>query len=349
MVLQQKIFSIKGAKLHPDIQLRILTRLDRLIHNGYPLIEALESMAWENQLVEPTTAIINALKLGETIDTAFENARFHPTIISHLYFIRYNGDLRTCLRNCITMYSNRVQYVKKFKQVLQYPLFLFAIFFILMLFIKHSILPSFINLVQTSTAASYSVHLAIQLIDLLSTIFIAFMIGTLLSYLLWHVYKKKVPIEKQIKFYNAVPIYRTLTRLQTSFHFSIHMSMLFQTGLTMKEVLVHMETQTKLPIVSHYSHLMKNHLEKGLSVSIFVTELTMLDKQLATILQNKENLETLQRDLNTYADFLLEDLQEKVMRAIALTQPVFFIIIALFIVFIYAILMWPMFQLINTL
>lgn len=350
MALHPKIFSRfrKKSKLKQDIQLRVLKRLDRLLKKGYPLIEALETMVWEHQLVQPVSTIIRSLKNGEAVDTAFEKAMFHPTITSHLYFVRLNGDLQTNIQNSIEMFSTRIQHMKKFKQVMQYPLFLLVIFFSLTLFIKHSILPSFMNLVQSSKEASSSIKLAVQIIDLLSSIVTIFFIGVIFIWTVWTFYKKKLSIEMQIRLYNTIPIYRSIIRLQTSFHFATHMSTLFKAGLTIKEVLVQMERHHKLPIIAYYSHYMKAHFNKGLPVSSFITQLSMLDKQLATILQNNENSQTLQRDLNTYAAVLLEELQNKTMKMITLIQPFLFIFIALFIIFIYAILMWPMFQLINT-
>ncbi|MGM8365120.1 competence type IV pilus assembly protein ComGB [Virgibacillus sp. W0181] len=350
MVTLRKIFFKwrNRRKLDNNVQLQILRRLARLLKNGYTLIEALETMTWENQLVAPIKIIIRSLKEGSTIDEAFETAKFHPVIISHLYFVRLNGDLQKSIDNCIEIFATRMQQMKKFRQIMHYPLFLLIIFCILLLFIKNSILPSFIDLVQSSSDASRSVILSIQLINLLGTTMIILTILTVITSVIWYFAKNKLLIENQIKIYNMIPIYRTMIRLQTSYHFATHMSILFRTGLTIKEVLNQMKLQKKLPIVAHYSFLIKNYLSKGFHVSDFLTQLSMLDHQLATILQNNSNIETLQRDLDTYSELLLEQLKEKMIKIITLIQPLFFIVIAVFIVFIYAILMWPMFQLINT-
>src|SRR5699024_4541550 len=103
-----------------------------------------------------------------------------------------------------------------------------------------------------------------------------------------------------------------------------------------------------LPIIAYYSSLMMNELSKGLHISLLMTNLPFFEKQLAAIFQKNTHMAALEKDLVAYADLLIEEIHRKVMKIITLIQPIFFIILASFIVFIYITLMWPMFQLINS-
>lgn len=102
MVLFLKKLTVNRKKkiLPQDIQLRFLSRLSRLLGDGYPLIESLEIIKWDKQMIKPATEVIRSLKAGELIDQAFERARFHPTITSYLYFSRVNGDFQASIDKC---------------------------------------------------------------------------------------------------------------------------------------------------------------------------------------------------------------------------------------------------------
>ncbi len=348
LFLKKHISIHKRRKLPNEVQLRFLRMLSRLLANGYPLIEALEIMKWDNQLAKIATEIMTSLKSGYKIDKAFEQSKFHPTITTYLFFVRVNGDLQTSINKCIEMYAHRVKYMKKFEQMIRYPLILLLIFSTLLYFIKNSVLPSFVDLFQESSAASSTVILSMMIIDYLGIFVMACCFMVFACALFWQFNKRKIKIDKQIKFYNALPIYRKFLKLQTSFLIATHISTLLKTGMSIKEILHHLAKQEKLPIIAHYSNLMIEELSKGYPISSLLSQFSFLDKQIATIFQKNANMDALEKDLTIYAEMLTEELQRKIIKAITLIQPLFFIILASFIIFIYVTLMWPMFQLINS-
>src|SRR5699024_4249055 len=257
-------------------------------------------------------------------------------------------DLQTSINKCIEMYAHRVKYMKKFEQMIRYPLILLLIFSTLLYFVKNSVLPSFVDLFQESSAASSTVILSMMIIDYLGIFVMACCFMVFACALFWQFNKRKIKIDKQIKFYNALPIYRKFLKLQTSFLFATHISTLLKTGMSIKEILHHLAKQEKLPIIAHYSNLMIEELSKGYPISSLLSQFSFLDKQIATIFQKNANMDALEKDLTIYAEMLTEELQRKIIKAITLIQPLFFIILASFIIFIYVTLMWPMFQLINS-
>lgn len=339
----------KRKTLAKDIQLRFLRRLSRLLANGYPLIEALEMVKWDDQLLKTATKVIHALKVGNSIDQAFEQVGFHRTIVAYLYFIKANGNLQESLDKCIEMYEHRLKYMKKFQQIVRYPLILLIIFSILLYFIKRLVLPSFIDLFQNSSDAASTVIVSIMIIDFLEKFLFIAAILFLPAVFLWQFNKRKVSIDKQMKIYNAVPVYRKFLKLQTSFLFATHISTLLKTGMPIKEILQHMSRQKKLPIIGYYSSLMIDELSKGFPLASLLTQFNFFEKHIATIFQKNADMQQLEKDLTIYAELLTEELHRKTMKSITLIQPIFFMIVASFIIFIYLTLMWPMFQLIQTL
>ncbi|MGJ9456956.1 competence type IV pilus assembly protein ComGB [Oceanobacillus sp. CF4.6] len=343
-----KRFSIRNRKLNSDLQLRFLRLLHRLLTNGYSLLEALETIKWDKEMYQTTEVIITSLKEGSTIDVAFEKATFHPTITSYLYFVQGNGDLTGSIEKCATMYNHRIKYITKFQQVARYPLILFFAFMLLLYFIKTSILPSFQDLFQTSTEASLTVSLSIVIIELLGNTVSLLCAAFVIAVVIWNLTKHRLPIEKQIKVYRAIPIYRRFLKLQTSFHFAAHFSSLLKTGMSFREILQHMSKQQKLPIIAYYANQMTTELSRGLHIASLLTVFSFMENQLTAIFRKNADMHALEKDLTIYSELLMEEIQRKILKSITLIQPVFFLILASFIIFIYITLMWPMFQLMKT-
>lgn len=349
MVIFLKKFSRnRKSKLKNEVQIKFLKRMDRLLTNGYSLLDALNTIAWDPELKPIAHNIISHVKKGSTIDEAFDQSNFHSVIVSHLYLVQLNNDLQLSIRNCITMFESRNHYIQKFKQVMRYPFLLLFIFLLLLLFIKNLILPSFLTLLQSSQQAFQTVQMSLIAIDLFITFLILCIILLPIGFYLWQNFKKHLPIEQQLKIYNKIPFYRSIIRMQTSFQFASNMQSLLKTGLSFKEIFSEMTSQKQLPIVAYYSKLMKEHLEKGLHLPNLISNLPMLDDQLTSFFESRTNAEALNRDLQMYVEILLEKIQENIMKAITIIQPTFFVIIATCIVSIYVILLWPLFQLMNT-
>ncbi|MBP1969740.1 competence protein ComGB [Virgibacillus natechei] len=344
----KRFIKIRKERLSNEIQLRFLQRLSRLLSNGYPLIEALDVIKWDKQLTTSATLITNALKNGSSIDQAFDKAAFHPTITAYLYFVRANGDIQGSIDKCLDMYEQRMKYTKKFQQIIRYPLILIFIFSLLLYFIKQYVLPSFEELFQTSTESSSMIAISIVLIDLLSSTVIVLSILLIVGIVIWRFARHKLTISKQINLYRALPIYRKFLKLQTSFLFATHFSTLLKTGMSFKEILIHMSEQNKLPIIAHYSTLITEELMRGLPIIPLLSEMSFLENQLSSIFQKNADVNALEKDLNVYAEFVTEEIQRKIMKIITFIQPLFFIVLASFIIFIYVTLMWPMFQLIQS-
>lgn len=332
-----------------EIQLRFLKRLHRLLSRGYPLLEALEVMAWDKELSRLATNFIEELQAGRSIDEVFDQHYFHHSIPSFLYFTKASSNLSESILKCSEMFDYRMKNNKKFNQVLRYPLILLFVFSLTIFFINQQVLPSFESLLQSSTQAKKTVGLLILIIDALQYIFIILAITISLSILIWRFFKKNIPIDTQLKVLNRLPIYRKFLKLQTSFQFATHFSSLLKAGLSLKQILSELSKQTRLPIINYYTDLITLDLNRGFHLSTLLSELPFIERQLANIFQKNNDIQSLEKDLNVYSEVLMEEMQRKIVATITLIQPVFYIIIAIFIVFIYISLMWPMFQLINSL
>lgn len=335
-------------KIKPEEQLRFIQLLDRLLDNGYPLLDALEAVEWNKEMRIPAQMITKCLKDGLTIDKSFELAGFHPVITSYLYFIKGNGDLNGSIHKCAVMYQERLKFMKKFRQTARYPLVLLIVFLFLLLFIRQNVLPAFMEIFESNTPSAATLQFSIILMEMAERIAILFILLLLLTGGIWAALRRRIPIEQQLRVYRYLPFYREYLKLQTSFHFATHFSSLLKTGMPYNEILAYMQNQQKLPVISHYAELISSQLSHGRQISGLLSVLAFMEKQLTSIFRKNNEASSLQKDLNIYSELLLEDIQRKIVKVLTLVQPVFFILLASFIIFIYLTLMWPMFQLIKT-
>lgn len=341
-------FTKKPFSLSEEQQLYFLKRLFRSLNHGYSLLGALEIIKWEIKLEESANIIIDSLQNGCHLDEAFESANFHSTIISYLYFVRFNGNITTNIQKCVTMFEHRIKHIQKFKQVIRYPIVLCTFFLLLLFFMKTSVLPSFITIFQASNESSKAIFISITAIDILTTVSLTAFILIVIGGLFWKFYTKEFPIERQLMIYEKIPVYRHLLRLQNSYYFAAHLSMFLKTGMSLKEIINQMKAQNKLPILAYYAELMLMELQQGHYVQGLLQHLPFIDRQLALLFEKNNNVNDLEQDLDIYALFLTETIEAKIMKMITYIQPIVFTVLAIMIVFIYLSLMWPMFQLIQT-
>lgn len=338
----------KPKMLSEDIQLRFLKRLDRFTANGYPLQDALEAIGWDKELSDIATEFVHSLKRGERLDNVFESTGFHPSICSFLHFTHANSNLREAISKCIELLEQHFKNTKKFKTLIRYPIVLMIIFSIILFFINHEVLPAFQSLFQTSTQAFATVTILKWILDCFQFLFLLITISLLICLIIWKQMTKRISIEDQLKILKHIPMFRYYLRIQTSFQFATHFTSLLKAGLTLKEILHELANQQRLPIISYYSILLRNNLERGFHVSSLLAELTFIENQLAAIFQKNATIQVLEKDLSLYSDILLEEMQRIIIQAITFVQPVFYIAIGIFVIFIYLCLMWPMFQMMNT-
>lgn len=338
----------KKKTLANELQLRFLKRLNRLLHNGYALIDALEIIAWDKQLIPTARQVRFDLQDGNTLDEALEHSGFSQAITTYLYVVRANGNLQKNILKSAEMYEQRLEYMKKIQRTVRYPLVLFIIFLLLLYFIKGSVLPSFTELFQGNSETSSVITFSGIIINGFTNglIFLALLLGC--SFFASKYIKRALPIQKQISIYNSIPVLRKYLRIQTSFLFATHVSSLLKTGMSMKEILEHIFKQKRLHILSYYASLMIDELSSGKPVAGLLTDLKLIDEQIPVIFEKNADVHALEKDLTTYSDLAAETLHRKITKVITLIQPIFFIILAGFIIFIYITLMWPMFQLLKT-
>jgi competence protein ComGB len=339
---------IPKAPLKHAIQLRFLQRLSRALSSGYSLNESLEVVKWDKALTPLATDAIHILQDGNTLPIALEKLNFHPIIISFLSISQEYGDLESSIQKTVEIFDKRLEYSKKFSQVIRYPILLIIVFSFLFFFIQHSVLPNLLTLMDQSTDRSVVISMILNISSVLYYGFLLIVLLALAFRMSWQYLQSKIPIDYQLKLFQLIPIYRSYVTLNTSYLLATHMSSLLQTGISIKDVLAILMAQPKLNIISHYASRLTEGLNQGIHLSLLLHSFRFINPQLASIFQKNSNADTLEKDLAVYAIFLTDELHQKIMRTITYIQPIFFTLLGLVVILIYMSLMWPMYQIIET-
>ncbi|QTM99815.1 chromosome partitioning protein ParA [Sediminibacillus dalangtanensis] len=353
MVMLIKQFSTlvsnSRMKLSTKEQLVLLQRLSRLIKGGYSLMDSLLMLEWDPKLKRASCSISRSLADGKSIDKAFEQAHFHQNIISYLYFARKNGDLESMLHHCSETMEKQLAQFEQFQKTSRYPFILIGFFTVLLYFIKTSVYPAFTQMVlsvsgDTPAITTYS----ILFVDFLFTFSACMAAAALLFVPVWLLWKARIPIDLHIRILQKVPLWYGFQRMKTTFLFAIHLGALLKSTVPLKDALIIMQNQSHHPILAHYAMIITENLNRGIHIATVLPNLPLFETELFSIFQKNNNAKELEHDLLIYADFLIESLEDKWKKMIALIQPLTFCLLAGLIIFVYLSIMMPMFQLINS-
>lgn len=329
-------------------QLRFIKRLIRLMKTGYPLLQSLEMTAWDGDFKSTSNKLSHSLKTGKHIDEAFGIAGFSSLIIEQLYFVRFNGELLATLQKCHDTYEQRLKYQAKFVKVIRYPTVLLLIFTILMYFMKSTVLPAFLEMFQHHDQSRKTVTISLFLMNTFITIIFIAIISGIIAAVLGLFMHKKLHIREQIKILRHIPVLRIIIKWRTSFQFASHMATLLRTGFSLNNVLNHMIKQDKFSILSYYASILMLELKEGQPISQILKTFNFIDEQIIYIFENQSEASSLSQDLEVYSDLLTDRIENFITKALTYIQPLFLGLVAIFIVLIYISLLYPMFQLLQT-
>ncbi|GIO23146.1 type II secretion system F family protein [Oceanobacillus sp. J11TS1] len=345
MVLR-KLFPLNNKKITIATQLQFLHVLNRMLSRGLTLTNSLDTMKYYTELTLISKQVLSRLEAGQYLDEAMDEVGFHHSIISYLFVVREKANISERIEQCCQLFQQRVHYMRKFQQTVRYPIILMFVFSGLLFFIYRRVIPSFQQLIVGE------MPMLLQIVIFLSTWFgyvlFILLLFFIIGIVIWLFLKNNISLETRMSLYRKIPFYRSYVKRQTSFHFATLYSSLLHTGMPMKELLNYMSKQTKLPFISYYAKQIQLEYFKGRSIHGLLTTMDFLENHLTDILSSNMDATSLAKDLAIYADVSIDTMYQRLQKRIVYIQPIFFLIIGAFIVFIYISLMSPMFELMNT-
>ncbi|WP_191565253.1 competence type IV pilus assembly protein ComGB [Metabacillus idriensis] len=329
-----------------------LKRLSSLLEKGYSLNEAMKFTAIDlsEEKKQDILFCLNELSKGVLLRTTFEKLQFHSEVLSYLYFSEKHGNLEFALREGGEMLNRKMIQHEKLKKVLQYPLFLFFTIGILMYISQSVIAPQFEQIYRSMNLKQSFLTEVLFFIFQGSTFFMVLLVLLFICCLIFYVafFKNLLPQEK-MRMSMKIPLWKKFALLLNSYYFSLQLSNLLKSGLSIYESLTVFENQNLLPFFRDEAAWFIRQLKKGDRFEVLVERNDFYEKELTQVVAHGQANGHLARELYTYSQFVLERIETKMMKWIMLIQPAAYLAVGLTVLIMYLSMILPMYHMMEAL
>ncbi|MEH7384955.1 competence type IV pilus assembly protein ComGB [Bacillus sp. JJ1521] len=327
-----------------------LSRIGNLLDQGYSFEQASQFLLFQlpEKHSQDIATIIESCKQGESLYTAFSKVGFHKDILGYIYFAEQHGDVSFALREGSAMLQKKLYHLEKGKKLFRYPLALLLFVGFMFTMIEKILLPQFESLF---TSMNYEQTLISKFLLRLPELnrYMLLIFGLLviigLAYYFLH-FQKRTPIEK-MKLLLKIPILKKVMIMFNSHFFSVQLSNLLKGGLSIFQALTMFEQQLHSPFFREEAKEMKMLLRAGNRFDEILRVREYYEVDLAMIILHGQSNGNLASELQHYSQYVMEKVEEKMIRILAIVQPILFAIIGIIIMLMYGAIMVPMFQLLN--
>lgn len=334
-----------------DKKAKFLQQTGQLLARGYSLSNSLTLYALHEKpkIKRAITDMITQLKNGDQLYKVLKQHYFPNDIITHLYFYDYY-DLASGLIQSGKMLEKQEYFKKRLQKVLQYPLFLIWLSFIMLFMLVHYLFPQFI---QLFTTVNSDIPLLTKLLILFVQSLPSFaLVGIFFLFLatLYYVTKihKQSPRHK-LTLLHCVPFVRTMIELLITYRFSLNLSSLLHSGLSINEALSIFERQNHSLFLQQEANAIKLHLNKGERLEAILASRSLYRKELPTIIYQGQMSGKLADELAIYADDLFTRIEESLLKTLTVLQPTIFFFVGTLILCMFLSIMLPMLQFLQSL
>lgn len=328
-----------------------LTRIGLLMKRGYSLSNSLELYALnERKEIQMQIAkILEQLKSGDRIYEILDRFQFPSDIVASLYFFeRY--DLPEGFIHSGQFLEKRETFKSKLQKILQYPLFLVWLTSFMVYLLFRYLIPQFSKLYDSigSTLPKAS-QLIILTVKTLPYFFIIGGILIIIFITLRYIKLRNKSPRTKLFYLLRFPVIRTFTKLFVTHRFSLNLSSLLHSGVSINEAIQIFEQQTYSPFLKQEANEIKYRLVSGEALEEIMNEREPYQKELAAIIKHGQISGNLADELMIYAEMLFLKIEEHVMKTLNIIQPIIFTIVGFIILLMFLAVMLPMLQFIQSL
>lgn len=331
-------------------QALFLTKLGELLENGYSLSDAIRFLKFQESKKKQADLqdVLQDFKNGYPLHYVLTKMRFHPQLVSYIYYGEQYGELSLALKEGGQYWTKRTEDVDKIKKILVYPIFL--IFFVgnVFMILQGVLLPKFESLFTTM-----SVEQNVFLTFILATSAFLPKIPGILLFILFLVlifkrfwFSKLCPLQQRMLILK-IPIVGMFTRLYDTHFFASQLSGLLAGGLSINETFKLFEQNQRQPFYQKLCERVKNDLLAGKQLEVIFQQLHYFDINLHIVIANGQKYGRLDAELFHYSRYLLKKIEERMSVMMRIIQPLLFSLIGLLVVSIYLAVLLPMFSLLD--
>ncbi|WP_299087956.1 competence type IV pilus assembly protein ComGB [uncultured Metabacillus sp.] len=333
-------------------QADILKRLSSMLEKGYTLNEALSFLYVNEQGSKKSDLLIciNQLSSGHSFRSVLSKLHFHRDVLSYLYFAEQHGDMEFALKASSEILHKKMTHLDKLAKILRYPIFLIITVSIILSIVQSVISPQFQQLYNSMNLEQsfFSIFLLV-LFALLKWCGIGGFIITIMIILYYFFIFKKKPIDEQMEIMIKIPIVKRIFCMLHSYFFALQLSNLLRGGLSTFESLKIFEKQNILPFYRTEASRFIEKLKAGVQLHQIIEDSHFYEKELALVILHGQANGQLARELFMYSQFVIEKLENKIIKTMAIIQPTIYAFVGVVVLFVYLSMLLPLYNMMENL
>lgn len=309
-----------------------LTELGQLVVVGYSLKQALDLMMVI--LPKQKKALIDmqkALQAGDSFAVVLR-PYLSTTITVELEFAQLHGDLVSLLRTLGGRITTNVAQWQRLKQTMCYPICLLSVTGCLMLMFVTYIFP-----LTKGAGVDY-----FDMKTLLFWLGIMLLLAMPVTWFTWWTFHKMSAIDRMHRLIE-LPMFGPCYRMWLTARFGLHLGLLLQNGVGLAQIIEYGAGTAKNSLFRELARLAKNELLSGGSLMSLIQHNDLLPAGMANLFQSGRKPAAIGADLQRLAEYEFDALNQRINRLINVVQPVFFVVIAMIVISLYAMLLIPMY------
>lgn len=339
-------------RTHKDTvrQGRFLKRCGQLLLDGFSLQEALVFL--ETIVDSESKAMIELIHAevsrGEVFSSALKTAGFSDVICAQLYFSLYHGQMAQTAVKAGSQLLKQAEKKRKMIGILQYPVVLMFFVMIMLLAMRFILLPHISELTAVQSAQlSLSTRLVVS--GVYHAPEILAVSAVLCSLFIWFIVNrgKKLSPMKRLQWMTGWTRSSLFTLYWSQF-FASEWGFLLKGNTSLLEVVTIMKKNTLSPLIAEVGEHIEKEMKQGKTFHASLSELTFLKEEVTLVVRQGEQSGHLGQELEMYARECEEEFDKQIEQVMNWIQPVIFIFVALVIVAIYAALLLPTFNALQT-
>jgi competence protein ComGB len=341
---------MKRHKWSVNEQASFLKRTGELLARGYPIAEAIESIALQlpSKRKEELYGCLVELKKGLPFHDVLNNLGFNKDLIGYVYFAEQHGSFAEALLEGSGLALLKDRDVKKLLKLLQYPMLLIFITGILFVFVENTLLPRFTSLFASLGLEANFFTKVIYAFDQYFPIVIGSVLGNLLIAAIYYflMFRKLSALQQRAQLVR-IPIVGRILKLLFTHYFSIQLSFLLSGGISVSEALLLFEKNQRQPFYSQLAEEIKCKLVTGEKLETILAAFSFFEKEFPMIVKHGQENGKLEQELLFFSKHCVTNMEEMIERSFKTIQPILYLFIGFLVVSMYLAILLPMFHLLD--
>ncbi|MCM3716794.1 competence type IV pilus assembly protein ComGB [Fictibacillus phosphorivorans] len=329
-----------------------LYKLGLLLSKGYSINKSIELVKShlpdkEQDLIED---LLETLSNGNSVLDVFSRLNLPDEVISSLSINSVNGNLTNSLLENGNFMKKKTEWQERLNKAIRYPLFLLfltvwiGILFYYFLFPQFSLLFSSL---EVKTPAFTSIMLSF--LSLFPYLLVTVLLLSLVGWVAVYYARRNTSCSYRMRVLTSIPFMRSFLLLMNSHYFSMNFGSMLKSGLSVTDALIIMEKHMKKGFFQEESMRLQKGLLDGKTLPELLLETPFYLQGMSDIIRFGQANGELGRELVQYGEWILIELEEKILSNLQKIQPILFSVIGGFVLLMFASMLLPMFQLMEAL